>query len=109
MQLNVNSLLIIACTIFLALVIVIVHLINMYRNERQRREEKAEENFLNKIGNILTDREKEILRAVEQGKTSKEIADAKFISEDTVKTHRKNINRKLKENKIVKRITIEME
>jgi len=43
----------------------------------------------------LSSREKEILRNVVLGKTNKEIADALFVSELTVKTHRKNIYRKL--------------
>jgi DNA-binding NarL/FixJ family response regulator len=40
---------------------------------------------------ILSDREKEILKLLMQGKTSKEIAKELFISKTTVDTHRKNI------------------
>jgi DNA-binding NarL/FixJ family response regulator len=43
----------------------------------------------------LSDREFEIIRLVIHGKSSIEIAEALCISEDTVKTHRKNIFRKL--------------
>lgn len=43
----------------------------------------------------LSKREKEIIRQVALGLTSKEIADKLFISMHTVLTHRKNINRKL--------------
>lgn len=43
----------------------------------------------------LSRREKEIIREVALGLTSKEMADKLFISLHTVLTHRKNINRKL--------------
>jgi DNA-binding NarL/FixJ family response regulator len=43
----------------------------------------------------LSKQEKEIIKLIVQGKTSKEIADNLFISKTTVDTHRKNINRKL--------------
>jgi len=43
----------------------------------------------------LSKREKEIISLIAMGKTSKEIADLLFISELTVKTHRKNISEKL--------------
>ena len=39
----------------------------------------------------LSKREKEIIRLIVQGKTSKEIAQALFISKNTVDTHRRNI------------------
>ena len=44
---------------------------------------------------ILSDREKEIVREVARGLTNKEIADKLFISVFTVTTHRKNITQKL--------------
>jgi len=44
---------------------------------------------------ILTETEKEIVRAIAQGKTTKEIANERFSSIHTVTTHRKNIFRKL--------------
>ncbi|MCS3796211.1 response regulator transcription factor [Niastella sp. OAS944] len=43
----------------------------------------------------LTNREKEILKLVAEGKTSEEIAKAIHLSRHTVNTHRKNIYRKL--------------
>lgn len=43
----------------------------------------------------LTPRELEVLALVAQEMTSKEIADKLFISEETAKTHRKNLVRKL--------------
>ncbi len=43
----------------------------------------------------LSSREKEIIRLVLQGKGNREIAEQLFLSELTIKTHRKNINQKL--------------
>ena len=45
---------------------------------------------------LLSEREKEILKILVSGKKNKEIADTLFISENTVATHRRNIMRKLK-------------
>ena len=47
---------------------------------------------------ILTQTEMEIVKAIAQGKTTKEIAAERFSSIHTVTTHRKNIFRKLKVN-----------
>jgi len=44
----------------------------------------------------LSDREKEVLRHIADGSTSKEIAEKLFISLATVKSHRNNIMKKLK-------------
>ena len=44
---------------------------------------------------VLTTTELEIVRAIAQGKTTKEIAAERFSSIHTVTTHRKNIFRKL--------------
>lgn len=46
----------------------------------------------------ITKREKEIIRLICQSKTSAQIGEALFIVEGTVKTHRKNILRKLQVN-----------
>ncbi|MBP7240327.1 MAG: helix-turn-helix transcriptional regulator [Saprospiraceae bacterium] len=45
-------------------------------------------------GSMLSDREFEILRLIEKGSSSEQIADYLFISLHTVNTHRKNILRK---------------
>ena len=45
--------------------------------------------------NILTETETEIVKAIAQGKTTKEIAAERFSSVHTITTHRKNIFRKL--------------
>jgi DNA-binding NarL/FixJ family response regulator len=47
---------------------------------------------------ILTETEIEIVKAIAQGKTTKEIAEERFSSVHTITTHRKNIFRKLKIN-----------
>lgn len=43
---------------------------------------------------VLSDRELEVLKLIKECKSSKEIAEELFISIETVKTHRKNINSK---------------
>ncbi|MBU6159052.1 MAG: response regulator transcription factor [Bacteroidetes bacterium] len=43
----------------------------------------------------LTKREKDIVNLIAKGKSNKEIAESLFLSELTVKTHRKNIKNKL--------------
>ena len=48
-----------------------------------------------KSDHILTQTETEIVRAIAQGKTTKEIAAERFASVHTITTHRKNIFRKL--------------
>lgn len=53
-------------------------------------EEKAEA-----AGGVLSEREKEIIVQVVKGLSNKEIAEALFISVNTVMTHRRNISRKL--------------
>ncbi|MDD2983225.1 MAG: response regulator transcription factor [Crocinitomicaceae bacterium] len=55
--------------------------------------EKIDKIFANKFK--LSKQEKEIIKWITKGKTSKEIAEILYISKLTVDTHRKNINRKL--------------
>ncbi|MFT5873462.1 MAG: DNA-binding NarL/FixJ family response regulator [Clostridium sp.] len=43
----------------------------------------------------ITDREKDIINLVYEGKTNKEIADQSFVTENTVKKHLSNIYRKM--------------
>ena len=54
-------------------------------------QQQEEEN----VANILTHTETEIVKAIAQGQTTKEIAAERFLSIHTVTTHRKNIIRKL--------------
>jgi two-component system nitrate/nitrite response regulator NarL len=49
----------------------------------------------NKENILLSNREKEILQLIGEGKTSLEIADLLFISKSTVDSHRKNILKKI--------------
>lgn len=56
--------------------------------------------------NPFTKRELEILRLLAQGYTSKEISCQLFISEETVKTHRKNILRKTEVEKITELVSL---
>jgi len=49
----------------------------------------------------LTDRETEIIRLIEKEYNNKQIAEALFISERTVETHRKNIFRKTSTNSVI--------
>ena len=55
--------------------------------DQQQEEDKTE--------SVLTETETEIVKAIAQGKTTKEIAAERFSSVHTVTTHRKNIFRKL--------------
>jgi DNA-binding NarL/FixJ family response regulator len=60
--------------------------------------EVGEETHNNDVIDMLTKREKEILRLVSEGLTNDEIGKKIFISEKTVKTHLTNIFDKLKVN-----------
>ena len=64
------------------------------RNEQGRRE-RARLQALRQPFELLTDREREVLRHVLQGKLNKQIADDLGIHERTVKLHRTHITRKL--------------
>jgi DNA-binding CsgD family transcriptional regulator len=48
----------------------------------------------------LSKREKEILKLVAEGNTSKQIAEMLFLSKTTISTHRRNIAKKLETNRI---------
>jgi len=51
--------------------------------------------ILNRKGYILTPKEEEIISLLANGKNNHEISDILFVSYNTVKSHRKNISRKL--------------
>ncbi|UXP33525.1 response regulator transcription factor [Reichenbachiella agarivorans] len=50
---------------------------------------------LNEKDKLLSPREEEIITQVTEGKSNEEIANQLFVSVNTIKTHRRNINRKL--------------
>ena len=52
-------------------------------------------------GKLLTDREREIVKLIAKEYSNKDIAEALFISERTVETHRKNIFKKTGTNSLV--------
>lgn len=62
---------------------------------RQRLDNIVNDNCVNINQKNLSIREKEVLKEIATGKTSKEIADKLCISVNTVVTHRKNISAKL--------------
>lgn len=66
-------------------------------NELQRTSQRKKENE----EAHLTDREIEIIRLIEKEYNNKQIAEALFISERTVETHRKNIFRKTNTNSVI--------
>ena len=57
----------------------------------------------------LSDREKEIIGCIVKGLNSKAMADALFISEHTVKTHRRNIMHKLGVKNTAELVTFSLE
>jgi two-component system nitrate/nitrite response regulator NarL len=67
--------------------------INELQRASQRRKETEEAH--------LTNREIEILQLIEKEYNNKQIAEALFISERTVETHRKNIFRKTSTNSVI--------
>lgn len=52
----------------------------------------------------LSERELEIVKLIATGKSTRDIADNLLISGETVKTHRKNIHKKLKTHSVVQLI-----
>ena len=66
-------------------------------NELQRTSQRKKENE----EAHLTSREIEIIRLIEKEYNNKQIAEALFISERTVETHRKNIFRKTNTNSVI--------
>lgn len=65
---------------------------NMLLDQKSRQEPKEHP--------VLTTTERDILKAIAQGKTTKEIATERFSSIHTITTHRKNIFRKLEVNTV---------
>lgn len=57
--------------------------------------ETSEKKAVHEASSVLSTREEEILQFVAQGATNKQIAESLFVSENTVKTHMRNIMEKL--------------
>lgn len=69
-----------------------------YFSNEEKRSEPSLEDRLEKVGAEydLTEREKELVALIYEGRSNAEIAEALFISESTVKTHIYNIFKKMK-------------
>lgn len=65
------------------------------RSERNIPHQDEKLNNLSQAEGCISEREKDIIRCVANGKSNKEIAEMLFISPHTVATHRRNINAKL--------------
>ena len=64
--------------------------------------------FKNFEATSLTDREREVLEQLCKGKSYKMVADALFISHDTVRHHIKNIYKKLQVHSVSEAILVAM-
>ena len=64
-------------------------------NNDSKIEDNKEKKETASEGEVISEREKDIIRCVACGKSTKEIAEELFISPHTVATHRRNINAKL--------------
>ena len=68
---------------------------NRYLSQRALESIITQQQEEEKVNKILTQTETEIVKAIAQGKTTKEIASERYASIHTITTHRKNIFRKL--------------
>lgn len=57
-------------------------------------------------GNVLSDRELEVLNLLSEGNTSSQVADQLFLSPDTVRTHTKNILQKTESKNMTEAVKI---
>jgi DNA-binding NarL/FixJ family response regulator len=76
-------------------------IIDVYYGKKYFSKDLGESQNLNKVNNdeklieLITEREKEIIKLICESYSAKEIASKIYISESTVKTHRRNIFKKL--------------
>ncbi|MFN8670620.1 MAG: LuxR C-terminal-related transcriptional regulator [Candidatus Sericytochromatia bacterium] len=87
---------------------IIINMVNEIYKESLNKENLLNSNFLKEIvsysnekfnfDNYLTEKEIEVLKLVAQKKSNKEIANSLFLSVNTIKTHLKNISKKLDVN-----------
>lgn len=80
------------------------YLLNLAMNDHSKDTSEAKDQ-----GTILTIREKEVLRYLTEGKGNKAIAGLLYISTETVKTHMKNIFRKLNVTNRVEAVKVAMD
>jgi DNA-binding CsgD family transcriptional regulator len=85
-----------------------IHL-SMFLNDKEKRTKK--EIFFRKYHlfdneSLISKREKEIVQLLANGLNSREIADQLFISEDTVKTHRRNLLSRLQARSTIELVMI---
>lgn len=78
----------------------VIELENIFPFYTNKNNTKTTNTFISKDESVvskfrLSKQEKEIIKFIVEGKTSKEIALLLYITKNTVDTHRKNINRKL--------------
>jgi DNA-binding NarL/FixJ family response regulator len=78
----------------------VIELENIFPFYTNKNNSKTTNTFISKDESVvskfrLSKQEKEIIKFIVEGKTSKEIALLLYITKNTVDTHRKNINRKL--------------
>lgn len=74
----------------------VARLENELRDKEESKNNMVDDNKLHiEAEELISDREKDIIRCVASGKSNKEIAEQLFISPHTVATHRRNINAKL--------------
>jgi len=74
----------------IAIIAVVFLIVGIYINKKSLHEPKLEANEINhkKIKDLeISTREYEVLQAISEGLSNKEIADKLFLSESTIKTH----------------------
>ena len=67
------------------------------------------EEYIREQGSVLTPREKEVLQYLIEGNGNKEIADRLCVSPETIKSHIKNIYRKLNVTNRIEAVKVIME
>ena len=93
----------------IAIIAVVFFIIGIYINKRSLHKNKRVSNEINhsRISDLeITEREYEVLQAVSEGLSNKEIADKLFLSESTIKTHVSSLLLKLNAKRRTKAIQI---
>lgn len=82
----------------IAIIAIVFFIIGIYINKKSLHKSVSDPKEINhqKIKDLeITEREYEVLRAISEGLSNKEIADKLFLSESTIKTHVSNLLVKL--------------